>query len=230
MPKKFAGKSCRAWLHRGSSELVTPNCRFRSTTPPSDLPCHKRFSASARIEACLHQDHTFRCRPRQATSVLHEQFAVPPDFIRGFLLNGLRRPSRVALPLPCETARSRRTARRRPARRATAPSLPAAGHALAPALPNHSRSRPNRVRLSSTSAAPPRACATHSSACRALLTSTRLCRRPCAPLAHPSRAALLLRSTRAPPVPQPEPLPCAARLAASPPLLAPNACHQRPLA
>jgi hypothetical protein len=37
-------------LHRGSSELVTPNCRFRPTTPPSDSPRrnrHLRFASSS---------------------------------------------------------------------------------------------------------------------------------------------------------------------------------------
>jgi hypothetical protein len=53
------------------------------------LPCLNRSFDSARTKACLHQDHNFCCRPRQATSVLHEQFAVPLDFIRGFLLDGL---------------------------------------------------------------------------------------------------------------------------------------------
>jgi hypothetical protein len=42
--------------------------------------------------------------------ILHEQFAMPPDLVRCFLLNGLRRSPRVALLLPCESARSRRTA------------------------------------------------------------------------------------------------------------------------
>jgi hypothetical protein len=68
--------------------------------------------------------------------ILHEQFAVPSDLDRCFLLNGLRRSPRAAPLLPCESVRSRRTARRRPARHATAPPLPAAGHAFAPALPN----------------------------------------------------------------------------------------------
>jgi hypothetical protein len=44
----------RAWLHRISSELVTPDRRLRFTASPSDLPRHKRSSASARIEARLH--------------------------------------------------------------------------------------------------------------------------------------------------------------------------------
>jgi hypothetical protein len=44
----------RAWLHRGSSELVTPDRRLRSATSPSDLPRHKRFSASARAMVCSH--------------------------------------------------------------------------------------------------------------------------------------------------------------------------------
>jgi hypothetical protein len=47
-------QDCRVRLHRGSSELVTPDCRHRSTTSPSDLPRHKRSSASARIEVYSH--------------------------------------------------------------------------------------------------------------------------------------------------------------------------------
>jgi hypothetical protein len=43
-----------AWLHRGSSELVAPDRRLRSATSPSDLPRHKRFSASARAMVCSH--------------------------------------------------------------------------------------------------------------------------------------------------------------------------------
>jgi hypothetical protein len=34
--------------------LVTPDRRLRSATSPSDLPRHKRFSASARIKVCSH--------------------------------------------------------------------------------------------------------------------------------------------------------------------------------
>jgi hypothetical protein len=80
-------------------------------------------SASVRAKACLHQDHTFHCRPHQATSVLHEQFAVPPDFVRGFLLNGLRRPSRAAPMLsPCGSAPSRRAVAPRALSSAPAPS------------------------------------------------------------------------------------------------------------
>jgi hypothetical protein len=176
---------------RGSSELVASGRHVRFAAFLSGSSRHNRSSASARTEACLHQDHTFRCRPRQATSVLHEQFTVPLDFVRGFLLNDLRRPSRTA-PLfsPCGSAPSRRaaasralssapassptasstpphtcacafqhcelraqahadrsTSRRRsrirtrtPAHhhlacRATAPPLPAVGHAFAPVLP-----------------------------------------------------------------------------------------------
>jgi hypothetical protein len=103
----------------------------------SDLPRHTHTSAFARIEACLHQDYIFRCRPRQATSVLHEQFAVSLDFICGFLLNDPRRspcatlllPGQVRLQPPhCNFFRNVRDlpAHRRPARRAAAPPLPAA--------------------------------------------------------------------------------------------------------
>jgi hypothetical protein len=53
--------------------------------------------------------HVFRCRPRQATSILHEHFAVPLDFVRGFLLNGFRRPSRTVPLLPRGSTCSRRT-------------------------------------------------------------------------------------------------------------------------
>jgi hypothetical protein len=42
--------------------------------------------------------------------MLHEQFAVPPDLVRCFLLNGLRRPPCVALLLPRGSACSRHTA------------------------------------------------------------------------------------------------------------------------
>jgi hypothetical protein len=45
---------------------------------------------------------------------------VPPDLVRCFLLNGLRRPPRAVSLLPCESARSHRTACRRPARRCPA--------------------------------------------------------------------------------------------------------------
>jgi hypothetical protein len=92
-------------------------------------------------------------------------------------------------------------------------SSPVVGPALAPALPNHSRARPNRVRFSSTSAAPPRACATHSSACRA-----RQARAPTLLLRPPSVHTLLLPTEPAPPGlarPRREPL---ARLPARPPL------------
>jgi hypothetical protein len=117
----------------------------------SGSPRHNRFPASARTEACLHQDHTFRCHPRQATSVLHEQFAVPPDFVRDFLLNGLRRPSRVApLLSPCRSALSRRAAAPRALSSAPAPSptaSPTPPHTCACAFPHHeihAQARANR--------------------------------------------------------------------------------------
>jgi hypothetical protein len=90
---------------RGSSELVASGRHLRFAAFLSGSSRHNRSSASARTEACLHQDHTFRCHPCQVTSILHEQFAVPPDFVRGFLLNGFRRPSRAApLLSPCGSA------------------------------------------------------------------------------------------------------------------------------
>jgi hypothetical protein len=139
----------------------------------SGSPCHNRSSASARTEACLHQDHTFHCRPRQATSILHEQFAVPLDFVRGFLLNGLRRLSRATLLPPgrvrpklsrCSTSctacdlpvhqlgrglssSNGDTTMRCTPSSCTAISPPTvAGPAFASALPNRFRARPNRVR------------------------------------------------------------------------------------
>jgi hypothetical protein len=115
---------------RGSSELVASGHHVRFAAFLSGSSRHNRSSASTRTEACLHQDHTFRCRPCQATSVLHEQFAVPLDFVRGFLLNDLRRPSRAA-PLfsPCGSGPSRRAAASRalssaPASSSTASSTP----------------------------------------------------------------------------------------------------------
>jgi hypothetical protein len=43
-----------AWLHHISSELVTADRCLHSATSPSDLPHHKRSSASARIKVCSH--------------------------------------------------------------------------------------------------------------------------------------------------------------------------------
>jgi hypothetical protein len=67
-------------------------------------------SASARAVVCLHQGRAFRYRPRQASSVLHEQLTVPPDVVRCLLLNGLRRPPHAAPLPPCGSTRSRRAA------------------------------------------------------------------------------------------------------------------------
>jgi hypothetical protein len=61
-------------------------------------------------------------------------------------------------PCSCISRRSPATHRR---------SLRRSSASLASALPHRSRARPKRVRLSSASAVPPCACATHSSACRA---------------------------------------------------------------
>jgi hypothetical protein len=52
--------------------------------------------------------------------ILHKPFAVPSDLVRYFLFNGFRRPSRGVALLPCESSRSRRTARHRPACRCPA--------------------------------------------------------------------------------------------------------------
>jgi hypothetical protein len=115
---------------RGSSELVASGRHVRFAAFLFGSSRNNCSSASARTEACLYQDHTFRCRPCQATSVLHEQFAVPLDFVRGFLLNDLRRPSRAApLLSPCGSAPScRATASRAlssaPASSPTASSTP----------------------------------------------------------------------------------------------------------
>jgi hypothetical protein len=121
---------------------------------PSSSPCHNRSSASARTEACLHQDHTFRCRPRQATSILHEQFAVPLDFVRGFLLNGLRCPS-CAVPLfsPCGSALSRRATASRALSSAPAPSptaSPTPPHTCACAFPHRELRAQARANRSTT--------------------------------------------------------------------------------
>jgi hypothetical protein len=108
---------------RGSSELVASGRHLHFAAFLSGSSRHNRSSASARTQACLHHDHTFRCRPCQATSVLHEQFAMPLDFVCGFLLNDLRRPSRAA-PLfsPCGSAPSRRAAASRALSSVPAPS------------------------------------------------------------------------------------------------------------
>jgi hypothetical protein len=120
-----------------SSELVAPGHCLHFVAFPFGSSRHNYSSAFVRIEACLHQDHIFRCRPRQATSVLHEQFTVPLDLIRCFPFNGLRRPLCTTLLLPgqvrlqpphCNFSRIARDlpAHHRPARRAATPPLPAA--------------------------------------------------------------------------------------------------------
>jgi hypothetical protein len=43
----------RAWLHRISSELITPDRRLRFAASPSDLPRHNCSSASVRAVVCL---------------------------------------------------------------------------------------------------------------------------------------------------------------------------------
>jgi hypothetical protein len=126
-----------------SSELVAPGHCLHFVAFPFGSSRHNYSSAFVRIEACLHQDHIFRCRPRQATSVLHEQFAVPLDLIRCFPFNGLRRPLCTTLLLPgqvrlqpphCNFSRIARDlpAHHRPARRAATPPLPAAEPVFAP--------------------------------------------------------------------------------------------------
>jgi hypothetical protein len=108
----------RAWLHLAPPSSSHPIAAFVSGSSR-----HNRSSTSARTEACLHQDHTFRCRPRQVTSIFHEQFVVPPDFVRGFLLNGFRHPSRAApLLSPCGSTPSRRAVAPRALSSAPAPS------------------------------------------------------------------------------------------------------------
>jgi hypothetical protein len=65
---------------------------------------------------CLRQGHGLLAPGH--LQILHEQFAVPPDLVCCFLLNGLRRPPRAVPLLPCGSARSRPTAAP-PASRAT---------------------------------------------------------------------------------------------------------------
>jgi hypothetical protein len=167
---------------RGSSELVASGRHVRFAAFLFGSSRHNRSSASARTEACLHQDHTFRCRPCQATSVLHEQFAVPLDFVRGFLLNDLRRPSRAApLLSPCGSAPSRRAAASRalssaPASSPTASSTPP--HTCACVFQHrelHAQARADRSTSRRRSRIRTRTPARHCLACRGNCSSSSCC-------------------------------------------------------
>jgi hypothetical protein len=177
----------RIWLHHGSSELIRPSDRLRFAAFPSGSSRHNRPSTSVRAVVCLHQSRAFRC----------------------LLLDGLRRPPRVASLLPCETARNHRTAAP-PAPRMTslhtvvlhvaqllllfAPPLPAAGHALAPAL------RPLRAPLlrCASSRTPPPVAAWARPACTPQLPRCRPAPAPAPHSAPPARSAPTHAASSAP--------------------------------
>jgi hypothetical protein len=145
-------QDCRAWLLRNSSELVPSDCRLRSTISSSDLPCHNRFSASARIEVYSHlatsklSTSSPQCRrtsPVAFSSTASSVHHARPSCTQ--LGRGLSSPnentvtrctppsctSSLGTSLPCTVTPS--------------PSS-VAGSALTPVLPRHFRARPNCVR------------------------------------------------------------------------------------
>jgi hypothetical protein len=155
-------------------------------------------------------------------SVLHEQFAMPLDFIRGFLLNDLRRPSRAA-PLfsPCGSTPSCRAAASQALSSAPAPSptaLSTPPHTCACAFQHRElrvQARANRSTTRRRSRIRTRTPACRRPARPPLLAQGPCTHRPCA--AHAAISPLL---THAAPLPR-APRPCAARAH----LLRTWACH-----
>jgi hypothetical protein len=83
-------------LHRGSTELVTPNCRLRSTTPSSDSPRQTRSC----ITICGLHHPTLSTRCGQTLEGNPRRHAVcGPAAIKSALLFPPR-PPRAAAPLP----------------------------------------------------------------------------------------------------------------------------------
>jgi hypothetical protein len=165
-------------------------------------------------------------KPRYAPPVLTQELGVA-CFGLGASLPRMPEPRAPQLHVCRATARLRHSLQRLPR------ALSSRAHASTPAtqrqpLPLPTRAPARSARYCSRRLGP-RCPAPALQLLPALLTSSRLCRRPCAPLAHPCRAALLqclLAAARAPVLP-PKSASGLAHSRREPPRT--SACCQRPL-